>query len=139
MKIKSVKTAATKGHGMHLWVKVETDAGVTGIGECVHGGPQAIAIINALAPKLEGRDPFAIDAIFEDFRRSYVFDGGFAGALITALKFPLVPSTQPRASNRRPRAASSKATAERSPTSIMVVQNYGSPGSAVQPDESARR
>ena len=70
---------------MHLWVKIETDAGVTGIGECVHGGLQAIAIINAFAPKLVGRDPFAIDAIFEDMRRSNVFDGGFAGALITAL------------------------------------------------------
>jgi L-alanine-DL-glutamate epimerase-like enolase superfamily enzyme len=85
MKITSIKTAATRGHGMHLWVKVETDAGVTGIGECVHGGKQAIAIIQYLAPKLIGRDPFAIDALFEDLRRSHVFDGGFAGALITAL------------------------------------------------------
>jgi L-alanine-DL-glutamate epimerase-like enolase superfamily enzyme len=85
MKITSVKTAATRGHGMHLWVKVETDAGVTGMGECVHGGTQAIAIIQYLQPKLIGRDPFAIDAIFEDMRRSHVFDGGNAGALVTAL------------------------------------------------------
>ncbi|RIK40171.1 MAG: mandelate racemase/muconate lactonizing enzyme family protein [Chloroflexi bacterium] len=85
MKITSIKTAATRGHGMHLWVKVETDAGVTGIGECVHGGVQAIAIINQIAPRFVGRDPFAIDALFEEFRRAYVFDGGFAGALITAL------------------------------------------------------
>ncbi len=33
---------------MHLWVKITTDAGVTGIGECVHGGKQAIAIISYL-------------------------------------------------------------------------------------------
>jgi galactonate dehydratase len=85
MKITSIKTAATRGHGMHLWVKVETDAGVTGIGECVHGGMQAIAIIEFLAPKLVGRDPFAIDAIFEEMRRGHVFDGGTGGALITAL------------------------------------------------------
>jgi galactonate dehydratase len=85
MKITAIKTAATRGHGMHLWVKVETDAGVTGMGECVHGGMQAIAIINYLAPKLVGRDPFAVDAIFEEMRRSHVFDGGNAGALITAL------------------------------------------------------
>jgi len=85
MKITSIKTAATRGHGMHLWVKVETDAGVTGMGECVHGGMQAIAIINYLAPKLVGRDPFAIDALFEEMRRGHVFDGGDAGALITAL------------------------------------------------------
>ena len=85
MKITSIKTAATKGHGMHLWVKIETDAGITGIGECVHGGKQAIAIIQNLEAKLVGRDPFAIDAIFEEMRRGHVFDGGFAGALITAL------------------------------------------------------
>ena len=71
---------------MHLWVRIETDAGITGLGECVHGGHQAIAIIQASsASKLIGRDPFAIDAIFEELRRSLVFEGGFAGALITAL------------------------------------------------------
>ena len=70
---------------MHLWVKVETDAGITGLGECVHGGTQAIAIIRYLEPKLIGRDPFAIDAIFEEMRRGHVFDGGTGGALITAL------------------------------------------------------
>ncbi|MDW8351683.1 MAG: mandelate racemase/muconate lactonizing enzyme family protein [Anaerolineae bacterium] len=85
MKITSVKTAATVGHGMHLWVKITTDAGITGIGECVHGGKQAIAIIQYLEPKLIGRDPFAIDALFEEMRRSHVFDGGTGGALITAL------------------------------------------------------
>ncbi len=85
MKITAVKTAATLGHGMHLWVRVETDEGITGLGECVHGGVQAIAIIQALHPKLVGRDPFAIDAIFEELRRGHVFDGGTAGALITAL------------------------------------------------------
>jgi galactonate dehydratase len=85
MKITSVKTAATVGHGMHLWVKVTTDAGITGIGECVHGGKQAIAIIQYLEQKLIGRDPFAIDALFEEMRRGHVFDGGTGGALITAL------------------------------------------------------
>lgn len=85
MKITAIKTAATSGHGMHLWVRVETDAGVTGLGECVHGGVQAIAIIHEIRRHFVGRDPFRIDALFEEMRRAYVFDGGFAGALITAL------------------------------------------------------
>src|SRR3569623_3340980 len=85
MKITSVKTAASTGHCMHLWVRIETDLGIIGLGECVHGGHQSIAIIKELAPRLEGRDPFAIDAIFEELRRGLVFEGGFAGALITAL------------------------------------------------------
>jgi L-alanine-DL-glutamate epimerase-like enolase superfamily enzyme len=85
MRITAVKTAASRGHGMHLWVRVESDAGISGIGECVHGGVQAIALIQALSEKLVGRDPFAIDALFEELRRAHVFDGGFGGALITAL------------------------------------------------------
>jgi L-alanine-DL-glutamate epimerase-like enolase superfamily enzyme len=85
MKITAVRTAATQGHGMHLWVRVETDEGITGLGECVHGGHQAIAIIQQLRARLVGRDPLQIDALFEELRRSYVFDGGTAGALITAL------------------------------------------------------
>ncbi len=85
MKITAVKTAASTGHCMHLWVKVETDEGITGVGECVHGGYAAIALIHELREKLIGRDPFAVDAIFEELRRGLVFEGGFAGALITAL------------------------------------------------------
>ena len=85
MKITAIKTAASSGHGMHLWVKIETDEGITGMGECVHGGTQAIALIHQLREQLIGRDPMQIDAIFEDLRRRHVFDGGFAGALITAL------------------------------------------------------
>ncbi|MBM3522127.1 MAG: mandelate racemase/muconate lactonizing enzyme family protein, partial [Alphaproteobacteria bacterium] len=77
MKITSVKTAASTGHCMHLWVRIETDAGITGMGECVHGGHQSIAIIKDLEQRLIGRDPFAIDAIFEGTRRSLVFEGGF--------------------------------------------------------------
>ena len=85
MKITAVKTAASVGHCLHLWVRIETDAGITGLGECVHGGTAAIALIHHLRPELVGRDPFQIDAIFEDLRRRYVFEGGFAGAFITAL------------------------------------------------------
>lgn len=85
MKITAIKTAASLGHGMHLWIKIETDEGITGLGECVHGGTQAIAIIQHLRDHLIGRDPMQIDALFEELRRRHVFEGGFAGALITAL------------------------------------------------------
>jgi L-alanine-DL-glutamate epimerase-like enolase superfamily enzyme len=70
---------------MHVWVRIETDAGISGLGECVHGGSAAIALIADLEHRLVGQDPFAIDALFESLRRSLVFEGGFAGAFITAL------------------------------------------------------
>jgi L-alanine-DL-glutamate epimerase-like enolase superfamily enzyme len=85
MKITSVKTAASTGHTLHMWVRIETDAGITGFGEAVHGGYQAIAIVKELEERLVGQDPFAIDALFEGLRRSLVFEGGASGALITAL------------------------------------------------------
>lgn len=70
---------------MHLWVRIKTDAGVTGLGKCVHGNVAAVAIIQHLAPQLVGRYPFEIDALIEEFSRGNAFDGGFSGALITAL------------------------------------------------------
>ncbi len=63
MKITSIKTAATVGHGMHLWVRVTTDAGITGTGECVHGGKQAIAIIQYSEVAHFQKDAFNYTAI----------------------------------------------------------------------------
>ena len=92
MKITSVKTAATTGHCMHLWVRIETDAGITGLGECVHGGYQAIAIIKELEERLIGRMETMEHRITAAFRgeiiaamtsqtRSVIF--GYLGSVIS--------------------------------------------------------
>ena len=74
---------------MHLWVRIETETAgiITGLAERVGWGPSGDRHHPGaeLANKLIGRCLFAIDAIFEELRRSLLFEGGFAGALITAL------------------------------------------------------
>ena len=38
MKITDVRTAEIKGHGYSTYVRVYTDEGLIGNGECIHGG-----------------------------------------------------------------------------------------------------
>ena len=60
-----VQVTPPLGQPNRNWVllKLITDAGITGLGECVHGGHQAIAIIKDLEQRLIGLDPFAIDPL----------------------------------------------------------------------------
>jgi D-galactarolactone cycloisomerase len=66
-------------------VEVETDAGVTGWGECY--GPAAVnkALIETqYAPRVVGRDPFDVEAVWEDLYNR-IKDYGAQGFSITAL------------------------------------------------------
>ena len=60
MKITSVKTVASTGHCMHLWVRIETDAGITGVGE--GGSPDLVA---SLAPIVIGRNALDTELIWQ--------------------------------------------------------------------------
>ncbi len=67
-------------------VVVETDTGVTGVGEALaRFGPKAYAeLINGLlAPKIVGMDPFAVEAIWQKLYRT--FSGRSGGMLIEAI------------------------------------------------------
>lgn len=67
-------------------VVVETDSGVTGVGEgLARFGPKAYAelIDGLLAPKIVGMDPFAVEAIWQKLFRT--FSGRSGGMLIEAL------------------------------------------------------
>ncbi len=69
-----------------LAVIVETDAGITGVGETLaRRGPTAYAdlIDNLLAPKVIGADPFAVAGIWQTLFRS--FTGRSGGVLIEAI------------------------------------------------------
>ena len=62
--------------------RIETDLGITGLGECVHGGHQAIAIIHDLRRGWSAAIPSPSMRCSKSIRRGLVFEGGFAGALI---------------------------------------------------------
>lgn len=82
MKITSIKSFPVGQERNFLFVVVETDAGIRGIGE---GGitwrEQATAgFISELAPLLEGQDPFRIEHLWQVMFRSGFFPAGRVGA-----------------------------------------------------------
>lgn len=67
MKITALETLRIEEFANLLWVRVHTDAGVSGLGETFFM-PQTVEIYlhEIAAPKLLGRDPLAIDRIAKD-------------------------------------------------------------------------
>jgi L-alanine-DL-glutamate epimerase-like enolase superfamily enzyme len=63
MKITAIRTFRTEEFSNVLWVHVETDAGITGLGETFYGaGAVEAHIHDVLAGRLLGRDPLRIEA-----------------------------------------------------------------------------
>ena len=73
MKITDIKTAEVRGHGYSCYVRVFTDEGVTGTGECIHGGGGVTGLIRDMAGLLKGDDPLDVDALF--VTEAYVNEG----------------------------------------------------------------
>ena len=55
------------------WVKIETDAGIYGIGETYPRQPTEADVIHSAAPSLLGRDPRDIERIWADLYRTFDF------------------------------------------------------------------
>lgn len=85
MKITDVRTAEVGGHGYSLYVRVYTDEGVFGTGECIHGGGGASALVADMREMLLGENPLDVDRLFESLRRNYLFNGALAGNAVTAM------------------------------------------------------
>jgi L-alanine-DL-glutamate epimerase-like enolase superfamily enzyme len=67
-----------------IWLKVDTDAGVSGIGETYPRNAAEAAVIHSVAPSLVGRDPRDIERIWADLYRAFDFQIS-GGAEIRAL------------------------------------------------------
>ena len=85
MKITDIQTTEVGGHGFSTYVRVYTDDGLTGTGECIHGRAASSAIIQEMKHLLVGEDPMNVDRLFEKVRRAYLFDGAQAGNVVSAL------------------------------------------------------
>src|SRR5471030_1367364 len=67
VKIVSIETLRTAEFANVIWVRVHTDAGVTGLGETFYGaGAVEAHIHDTLAGRLLGRNPLHIEAIHRD-------------------------------------------------------------------------
>lgn len=85
MKVTDIRTAEVYGHGYSTYVRVYTDEGLTGTGECIHGGAGCPALIRDLKQLVVGENPLNVDMLFEKMRRAHVFDGAMAGNMVTAM------------------------------------------------------
>ena len=85
MKITEIRTGEVWGHGYSCYVRIYTDVGITGTGECIHGGDGVQGLIAGLARFIVGEDPMNVDRLWERMRRFQVFNGAMAGNLVTAM------------------------------------------------------
>jgi len=85
VKITDIRTAEVHGHGYSTYVRIYTDDGLTGTGECIHGGGGCPALVHEMTPLLLGEDPLDVERLFETVRRRYLFNGALAGNAVTAL------------------------------------------------------
>ena len=79
MKITDVRTAEIKGHGYSTYVRIYTDEGLIGNGECIHGGEGCPEMVHALKHEIIGESPLNVDMLFEKMRRAKLFDGAMSG------------------------------------------------------------
>ena len=84
MKITNIRTAVIDGNFPWVLVRVETDAGLTGLGEAYWGAGVA-ELVHRAKPLLIGEDPVNIGRLVEIMTRCLSGEGSQAGATVTAI------------------------------------------------------
>ncbi len=84
MNITNVSTAVLEGNFPWVLVKVETDEGVTGLGEA-YWGVGVAELVHRAKPLLLGENPFNIGKLYEVMIRCLSGEGSLAGATVTAI------------------------------------------------------
>ena len=84
MKITRLSTAVIAGNFPWVLVRLETDEGVTGLGEAYWGAGVA-ELVHKAKPMVEGQDPRNINKIVEMCIRCLSGEGSQAGATVTAI------------------------------------------------------
>jgi L-alanine-DL-glutamate epimerase-like enolase superfamily enzyme len=84
MKITRLTTAVVEGNFDWTFVRVETDEGITGLGECFFA-PGLTKIIRDLAPVIVDRDPRDIRSLFRRLQMATSGAGSIAGIVYNAI------------------------------------------------------
>jgi L-alanine-DL-glutamate epimerase-like enolase superfamily enzyme len=84
VKIKRVKTAVVEGNFDWTFVRVETDEGTRGLGECFFA-PGLTSILRSLEPLLVGEDPRDIRRLFRKLQLATSGAGSTAGIIYNAI------------------------------------------------------
>jgi L-alanine-DL-glutamate epimerase-like enolase superfamily enzyme len=84
MKITRISTAVVAGNFDWVLVKVETDEGITGLGEAYWGAGVA-ELVHKAKPLLIGENPFNVGKLFDMMIRCLSGEGSLAGTTVTAI------------------------------------------------------
>ena len=84
MKITRVSTAVIEGNFPWVLVRVETDEGITGLGEAYWGAGVA-ELVHKAKPVLIGENPFNVGKLYDMMVRCLSGEGSLAGATVTAI------------------------------------------------------
>lgn len=84
MKIQRLKTAVVEGNFNWTFVRIETDEGIQGLGECFLA-PGLTAILRSLEPLLIGEDPRDVRRLFRKLQLATSGAGSVAGIVYNAI------------------------------------------------------
>jgi len=84
MKITDVKTAVVQGNFEWILVRVYTDEGLVGLGEC-YWGAGVETIVRRMTPLLLGEDPHNVDWLYQKMIRGMSGAGSTGGAVVAAI------------------------------------------------------
>jgi L-alanine-DL-glutamate epimerase-like enolase superfamily enzyme len=85
VKIKDVRAMVVLGNTPWNMVKIETDSGMTGIGEAYWGRGVKDVILGYLRPLLLGEDPLNVEPLYSKMVLSTAGAGSLAGVTVTAI------------------------------------------------------
>jgi len=84
LKIVRLKTAVVEGNFDWTFVRIETDEGITGLGECFFA-PGLTSILRSLEPLLVGEDPRDVNRLFRKLQLAASGAGSVAGIIYNGL------------------------------------------------------
>ena len=84
MKITDVKVMIVRGTWDWNLIKIETDAGISGIGEAYWGFGVKDFVLHQLKPLLIGKDPLNVDALYHHMLMASAGQGAIGGITVTA-------------------------------------------------------
>ena len=84
VKITDVKCMIVRGTWDWNLVRIDTDAGVSGIGEAYWGYGVKDLIVNQLKPQIVGEDPLNVDKLYTKMLMRSAGQGALAGVTVTA-------------------------------------------------------
>lgn len=85
IKITDVRTAQVLVHGPQTHIRIYSDQGIYGQGECTDAAVGASSLIHGWRRFLVGQNPLNVEAIWERLRTVGIFAGAQAGQYVTAL------------------------------------------------------